>query len=146
MDTGELRGPLIRVICAVLVACGLLGSCRLIFSDPGPLEIVETADALTLAWEREMADVPEGIPDGPSSVERYEVFYRRYGQREWIRLGVASRIRPRFTVSRNRLGYGEYEFAVRAIRTDGVTSNLHASTDYDAWPPGGWYLKWVPGE
>lgn len=119
----------------------LLASCRLVISDAGPLEVAVTGSRFTLAWEE--AKGP-GVPDSPSGLRHYEVFYRPLGTLDWRLLGQTAGQQPVYTVAWPSLTYGEYEFAVRSVSQDGVVSEMHGSRDFDAWPPGGWYLNWKP--
>jgi hypothetical protein len=118
-------------------------TCVSLSGDTGPVEIVAAADTITLAWDGSAG--PE-LDEIPSSISHYEVFYRSRGGRQWVRLAESGGPNPTYTIRRYQLAYGEYEFAVRSVRNDGRASRMHTSVDYDAWPPGGWYLKWIPGD
>jgi hypothetical protein len=72
------------------------------------------------------------------------VFYQPIGSRKWHRLGTTSGADPVYTIQWPNLSYGEFALGVRSVRNDGLISEIHASTDYDAWPTGGWYLNWKP--
>jgi hypothetical protein len=128
---------------AIVLMLFTFQSCRAIFTDTGPLEIVAAADTITLAWDgaggSELTEIP-------SAISHYELFYRPRGRREWVRLAESGGPTPTYTIRRYQLSYGEYEFAVRSVRNDGRVSQIHTSVDHDAWPPGGWYLKWIPGD
>lgn len=131
------------MVSAIALMLFTFQSCRVIFTDTGPLEIVAATDTVTLAWEG--AGGTE-LVETPSAISHYELFYRPRGTREWDRLAESGGPTPIYTIRRYQLAYGEYEFAVRSVRNDGRTSRMHTSVDHDAWPPGGWYLKWVPGD
>lgn len=126
----------------MVVGVGLgLSSCRMIFTDTGPLEVVRTGTSVTLSWD---TSGDSSLSELPSAISHYEIHYRVFGTREWRRLGTTAGPDPFYTVRWPALFYGEYEFAVRSARNDGLVSELHTSTDYDAWPTGGWYLNWKP--
>ncbi len=144
MDRGQLRAAVARLLLALALALGVglgLSSCRLIFTDTGPLEVVQTGTSFTLSWD---SSQESSLPDTPSAVSHYELYYRVLGGRDWHRLGTTSGPEPVYTVRWPALFYGEFELAVRSVRNDGLVSEMHTSTDYDAWPTGGWYLNWKP--
>lgn len=146
MDRGQLRSTLTRLLLALALVVGVglgLSSCRMIFTDTGPLEVTVAGDVLMLAWDGE----PESpVPETPSAPSHYELFYRERGARNWTKLAATGGLSAFYTITSNDLPHGEYEFAVRSVRNDGRTSDMHASGDFDAWPTGGWYVKWVPGD
>jgi hypothetical protein len=97
------------------------------------IAIAVAAASFTLAWD----------PSAQAS-SGYELYYRTHGQSEWNLLGqVAESDSPSITVSDADLPYGTYDFAVRAVESDGSYSAYHTSLDQTAEPDSGWYLSWT---
>ncbi len=91
-------------------------------------------DWFTIAWDPD----PEGeIPDA------YRMYFRHRGEESWTFLSaVEAQTAPEFTVTRDNLSYGTYEFAVSSV-IDGFESDLHTSMDDTADPVCGWYVDWL---
>ena len=89
-----------------------------------------TGSSFTLAWDSSSADTAS-----------YNLYWRNHGETEWTLLhdGVSD---PSFTITTSDLDHGTYEFAVSAVSTDGVESDLHTSMDESA-DPEPWYLSWT---
>jgi hypothetical protein len=104
------------------------------------MQILHKSMELTLAWDPPMTD----IPNTPTEVEAYQIYYREHGTAHWRILGeIPASRHPEYTVDHQRLGSGLYDFAVRAITVDGRESALHTSLDNNADPVSGWYVLWV---
>ncbi len=122
-----------------LSACNWLK--RLTFGES--MEILHKSSELTLAWDPPLAD----IPNRPTEVEKYQVYYREHGTLDWRFLGEApASPHPEYTVEHRLLGDGQYDFAIRAITQSGQASLLHSSLDSSADPVCGWYVFWVNTE
>ena len=92
-----------------------------------------TEDTFTILWD---PDPESGIPD------LYRMYFRNRGDETWSLLSeVNPDIEPAFTVSRDNLSFGIYEFAVSAVAV-GVESDLHTSMDDTANPGTGWFVDW----
>lgn len=149
MDRGELCGTLKRAralaaILLVVMTMATLGSCRQLFgSDTGPLEVAASGAEVTLAWDPASTSQ---ISETPSAVNHYKIYYRAYGSQGWASLGATDGPVTRYTISQDDLDYGQWEFAVQSVRNDGRQSQMHSSSDFDAWPTGGWYLNWQPAD
>ena len=98
-------------------------------------ERIEIADdEFTVAWDSDPAD---------PTPEEYRMYYRHRGEYDWVLLSsVFAQPEPQFTVSRDILSYGTYEFAVSAV-AGGSESDLHTSMDDTADPESGWYVDWL---
>jgi hypothetical protein len=93
------------------------------------------ADSFTLAWDPATGDVSS-----------YEVFYRERGADSWTHLAdVSPSDSPSYQVTNSELGFGTYEFAVRAAYSGGDVSEYHTSLDSTAEPESGWYIDWTAG-
>lgn len=129
----------VAVLTLVTLSCSFFG-----YTDE-PLEVVIHGSSFTLHW-----DPPAGT--GSSSLLQllsYELFYRPYPASfgsGWESLAtVGGDDSLRFAVSSDHLDPGRYEFAVRAVFSDGSESDYHRSTESTADPPTGWYLNWLGG-
>lgn len=97
--------------------------------------IAVAAESFMLAWDPATGDVSS-----------YEVFYRSRGTDSWTRLAnVSASDSPSYQVSSSELGFGSYEFAVRASYSAGDVSEYHTSLDSSAQPNSGWYIDWTAG-
>ena len=114
-----------------------LHSCSKFFLNTGVLPIDYSGDFLALSWEDEIV-----LEEYRSTVDYYNIYYRPLGTLQWSLLGEAAAGSGSFCISKLELGYGKFEFAVEAVYLNGRCSELHASTDFSAWPPGGWYVNW----
>ena len=103
-------------------------------------KITWKADTLPLCWEK-----PESMPDGVQ-VGSYEVFFRNHldSIAGWklVRSGSVSIVQPELVVYHSEVGTGEFDFAVRAVFSDGQKSDFHTCLDSNASPKGPWYLSW----
>ncbi|MFW5835876.1 MAG: fibronectin type III domain-containing protein [bacterium] len=132
-----------RGVLKLLLVCSapfLAAACtRLPFdSNTGPIPITVDATSLTLAWETDVIT----LPGEESPVAYYDVYYREYGRAEWRRFASTAGPRTMITFTSSEVPYGEYEFAVAEVYRDDEESGLHKSSDWDAWPTGGWYVVW----
>ena len=104
------------------------------------MEILHKSYELTLAWDPPLTD----IPNRPTEVAAYQIYYREHGTSYWSFLGeVPASGHPEFSVDYERIGSGVFDFAVRAITVEGRVSPLHTSLDSNADPVSGWYVLWV---
>lgn len=115
-----------------------LSGCRWLLSNFGPVPVVVAADFFVLAWD---SDDPQPA-DQSSSVDHYNVYYRSIGAVDWVPLHATEDETPETIIRSSALDFGSYEFAVEEVYNDGRTSELHSSSDFAAWPPGGWYVVW----
>jgi len=107
------------------------------------MQILYKSSDLTLAWDPPLTD----IPNRPTEVEKYQIYYREHGTSEWEILGdIPASSHPEYTVDHDLLGDGLYDFAIRAITQSGQASALHSSLDSNADPVSGWYVFWVNTE
>ena len=125
-------------VLAVGVLVLLLSGCRWLLSNTGPVPIVVASDFITLSWDSDTSP----IPDQPSSVDHYNVYYRSHGTLAWQLLHRTAGPGSTTTIGSWELDFGSYEFAVQEVYRDSRTSELHGSSDFAAWPPGGWYVVW----
>lgn len=104
-------------------------------TDPNTYSVIRVSDpSFTLAWDASV-----------DPVSSYTVHYRTHGEADWNLLGeTGSGDILEFTVDETLLAYGEYDFAVQAVYSDGQASTYHTSLDGDAEPTSGWYLDWGP--
>ena len=93
-------------------------------------QIVEDS-SFTIAW-----DAPES-----AEVTGYRVYYRVHNETVWTMLDEIDETSLEYTVTYPELEYGEYEFAVTALSSDGE-SDYHTSLDTTALPDVGWFLDW----
>jgi hypothetical protein len=112
-------------------------TCRI--GGPGPLTpVFVTGDSVTLAW-----DPPSPAPG--SDVTAWRIYSRVHGTAGWTEVDeIPADEGTRYTITRGELGEGDFDLAVSAVDTLGRESAPHSSTDTDAWPVGGWYLRWRP--
>lgn len=132
-------------LAALAVLCigtfGVLTGCRALLSEGnGPVEVTRVGPSATLGWDNPN---PGALRETPSAVSHFEVYYRSYGTREWRKLGTAENAETTISFNNRNLPYGQYEFAVSAVRNDGKRSQFHLSSDFEAWPTGGWYFNWI---
>lgn len=128
----------VAAIAVLLLAAATLSSCQAILAQRGPARIVATGDTLTLSWDADQS----AWPGSPSATEHFRVYVRPLGPGSWTFVRATQGFLPRITIHRFELAAGDYEFAVQAVYNNGDRSTLHTSTDYSAWPPGGWYVQW----
>ncbi|TVR34716.1 MAG: hypothetical protein EA404_02075 [Spirochaetaceae bacterium] len=110
----------------------------------GPLQIAVQQEYLTLAWDH----TPARIPETASAVMYFRLYYREHGTRGRTMLAeVRAREAPTFMIGADAvLGTrqsGKYDFGVSSVTRSGNESAVHWSTDFEARPHGGWYLKWI---
>ena len=115
-----------------------LGGCRWLLAGSGPTPIVVRSESIELSWD---ATQPTTLGLSPA-VDHYRVYYRTYATLEWVYLKPTSANETTTTITRPDLDVGSYEFAVQEVYGDGTRSAIHGSSDFTAWPPGGWYLVW----
>ena len=74
----------------------------------------------------------------------YRLYYRNRSETLWTLIAeIPAGGALKKTLCHEDFGDGIYEFAVCVINTKGLSSPLHASTDQNAEPFGGWYLFWI---
>jgi len=140
---GPIRNSLVQLsrlfalIATALLALSLSG-CRWLLSNSGPIPVVVAAESLGLAWDSNESQ----LPDQPSSVDHYNVYYRPHGTADWRFLHATEDDTAGTTIVSSELDFGSYEFAVEVVYRDGTTSARHGSSDFSAWPTGGWYVVW----
>lgn len=122
----------------ILISVFFLSGCRFFLSLSGPIPVDYHEHTLTLSWENEHTEI-EGTP---VATAYFNVFYRDLGTTEWTFLQTTDDSQSSISIRHGSLGDGDYEFAVQAVYNNGKTSALHCSSDFSAWPPGGWYLRW----
>jgi hypothetical protein len=93
---------------------------------------------VTIAWDVSTSS----IGGGRSPVSHYDLYCRQLGTGQWRFLKQQSGSEPHATISFAHMGEGSYEIGIQEVHKDGNRSELHTSTDFSAWPPGGWYLVW----
>jgi hypothetical protein len=103
----------------------------------GTYEYVVKSDRITLAW-----DPPASASSGPLAPIGYRVYYRPraggwWSEAAYVQLSEGTSV----TIRHEDVGDGTWEFGVETVTSMGV-SELHASSDDDADPFGGWYVRW----
>ena len=106
--------------------------------NSGPVPIVVRSDVIVIEWE---ADEPL-LADATLGQLRYDVYYRTYGTLPWNYLHSTDGAETTTQIRQTELGVGAFELAVEKILANKEKSDLHASSDFTAWPPGGWYVIW----
>ena len=129
----------ILLVIVVTVALMSLTGCGFLLTASGPSPITVVGDLLSLSWDADQTS----IPDTPSATAYFDLYYRRLGTLSWTHIHQTPDFRTAATILRGSLPPGNYEFAVQAVYHNGRTSELHTSTDFTAWPPGGWYVQWM---
>lgn len=146
----ELLSSSMRRAIGLMILVGLTFasvSCDLFGHRSEPVEILVRGDSFTLRW-----DPPIGTTASSRyRVTGYELYYRPHsgnpGQLQWQALAEIAGPAPlTHRITREMLGPGKYDFAVRSVYDGGAVSDYHASTDYSADPPSGWYVTWIGGE
>ncbi len=107
-----------------------------------PFLLTARSESVILAWHPAVLDIPNS---SVAEAKSYRVYYTFIGSTNWLLLAeVQATDNPRYTIHFKDLqGEGDYAFAVQAVMMDGRASPLHASTDFTASPPSGWYLFWM---
>ena len=83
------------------------------------------------------------FPSPPLAVATYRVYWRPHVSGVWnLLVEIPATPHPALTIKHSDLGDGEYDFAVRAVDTNGGVSGFHSSLDASAIPFGGWYILW----
>ncbi len=124
----------------------LLGGCIPPFGSSdrtGPLEIPIEQTSLTLGWDYS----PGRVTQSGSTVESFRLYYRDRKSANWTSVAtIEAREDPVFMISADAvLGDNQtrkLEFGVSTLTADGTESRIHASTDFEARPHGGWYVHW----
>ena len=125
-------------VCLFLIGCGWPS-----FTPGEYIQILYKSPRLTLAWDPPLTD----IPNMPTAVASYVVYYRDHGTFDWQVLDeILANENPQYTVEHEQLGDGLYDFAISAITVGGQVSPLHSSLDSSADPISGWYVFWVKSE
>lgn len=128
---------MLRKVACIFFSLILFSNCNILVKSIGPVPIVVNKDSFLLVWNAEQS----GIPDLPSSITGFELYYRGFGSSEWNQLRSIHRYNLRAFISVSDLdGYGSYEIGIRQVYKNGRTSDMHKSTDFNAKPTGGWYL------
>ena len=123
---------------AVVGATILFAGCQWLMENSGPVPIVVRSDRIILSWDSEGPAISGDV----GVAVQYNVYYRSYGTLHWNYLHSTGDGETVTEISHTELEHGDYEFAVEKMRTNDETSDLHASSDFTAWPPGGWYVIW----
>jgi len=110
----------------------------------GPLEIAVQQNDIRLTWDHEPGRV---VRDG-ETVTHFRLYYRERGTREWVMdREVRARENLEFMVSADALLGSQRSrklvFGVSSVTKAGTESPIHASTDLEAKPYGGWYVHWT---
>ena len=135
-----LKTPVSRIRVFLYIAAALvLSGCPLpLSSSGGPLPYQYNKDALILAWDAEQT----GIEGTLSATSHFDVYYRPYGKPVWIFIKSTPDFRNSISIMHDEVGDGDFEFAVQAVYNSERTSDMHGSSDFSAWPAGGWYIRW----
>ena len=129
----------ITVFFAISAAVAVFSGCRFPLSyGKGPVPIEFRSSILSLSWDAENTGI-EGVS---SATSRFDLFYRELGSTGWIFLKSTPGSQSSVSVMHRELGDGDFEFAVQAVYKNEKKSDLHGSTDFSAWPSGGWYVRW----
>lgn len=109
----------------------------------GPLQFSVEQEHLTLAWDH----TPARIAGTAAAVTHFRLYYREHGTRGRTMLAeVRAREAPTFMIGADAVmgtrQSGKYDFGVSSVTAAGRESEIHWSTDFEARPNGGWYLKW----
>ncbi len=131
---------------AVAVLPLILGGCIPPFGSSdktGPLEIPVQRTDLTIGWDYS----PRRVTQSGSTVERFKLYYRDRKSTDWTLVAtIRARENPVFMISADAvLGAHQtrkLEFGVSTVTAAGTESRIHASTDFEARPHGGWYVHW----
>lgn len=136
----RFRVLLVPAICLSLI--GVLTGCDLLTDGVASMPIEITSDRVHLAWDPppEFSENDIGLYDFGAG--QYNVFVRQHGVQSWDHLATVEGDKTSLIIEQSELPYGSYEFAVEYIDANGERSDLHASTDTDAWPVGGWFVVW----
>ena len=122
----------------VLITILLLSSCKFFTYTDAPVEIQVKAERFTIAWDE---PAPE-TSTTQNEIKTYKLYYRHYkSNEEFILLDEMRNLE--YTVTREKIDYGKYEFAVCFVDQNGNESPYHISTDRTADPITGWYLNWI---
>ena len=117
----------------------LLSGCKFAVSSfsTEPIGITIIESQFIIEWDSNESQ----IPDLPSSIDHYNVFFRKRDSYQWNFLSSTQGDETRITAHLYDFdGYGEYIVAVEGIRMDGHTTGMATSTDFDSSPSGGWYI------
>jgi hypothetical protein len=129
------------LLISLILSIASFGGCSLPISsaqleekeNEASVEMIEVAgESFTLAWN-----------DDSSTTVTFKVYSRPHGSTDWTSLATSIEA-PTLTVTTSMLVFGNYDFAVSRIASDGVESPLHTSFDASAVPASGWYLSWTP--
>ncbi len=138
------RATLILAPILLILVLSVIVACRGPLWDDGSTgssHLIVRASKFTLTWDC----TAYGAETCPRPVERFQIYYRRYGSAFWILLAEVSGEGNRtYTVDDDVLPAGRYEFAVRNVYEDGRISPFHSSGDFNSDPPGGWFVDWIP--
>ena len=102
-------------------------------------QVVVDSEYITLEW-----DPPDVNKNIDSPVTAYRIYYRVHEMQYWTLIDVIPAEQyPKYKVYHSKLGNGVYDFAIRAVVSNGRISSLHSSLDLNADPLGGWYVVWM---
>lgn len=138
MGSSVKYGRVLVAILLVVSAAGLLGGCRWLLQNAGPVPIVVQSNTLVLQWDAD--SVP--IEQSGSATARFDLYFRSFGTAEWEYLKSTDGFQTQTMIDGSELSHGTYEFAVEQVYRSESRSGLHTSLDMNAWPPGGWYIIW----
>ena len=110
----------------------------------GPLQLKVNEADIRLAWDHSPGRKPETM----ASITHFRLYFRERGTRDWTRIAeIRARENPVFMVSADAVlgsrSSRKVEFGVSSINNGGNESKIHASTDFEARPHGGWYVHWT---
>ncbi len=110
----------------------------------GPLQLKVNEADIRLAWDHS----PGRKPETKTSITHFRLYFRERGTRDWTRIAeIRARENPVFMVGADAVlgsrSSRKVEFGVSSITKNGNESDIHASTDFEARPHGGWYVHWT---
>ena len=112
----------------------------------------KTASAKKVHWEKRDSDsiiVFWNVPPMDSGmVQNYTLFYHTSQDTAWSNLkgNIPPSPNPEVVIYRNEIPSTDsiFFFSIQYVSVEGMSSDLHHSTDSTATPPGGWLLLWTP--
>jgi hypothetical protein len=129
-----------KVIILSIIVIFLFISCDGILNSSDPKIVVIKSDHFDLAWDAPSSDIEHTVFE----VKTYRIYYRIHGRGGWTLMDEIDAVnKPKYTISYENLEYGVYDFAVSAVNSKGIESDLNESTDYSAQPRCGWFINWL---
>lgn len=123
---------------ATLISCQA-GNDPLSADDVSFYQVASQKDNITLSWE-----TPSNKPgDSTDLITMYRIYYRKHDQGSWVLYdSVNAGQGDTCTIKQDRIGKGNFDFAICSIGNSGDASAMHSSLDQNAEPSTGWYLAW----